>query len=87
MDDPLVVGALFGAVVGVVHGGYVFRERASRPGVGAGVALYYAAWTFVLWVVFGSYVLALSLIAIPLYSLRGAARRMRGSTRLRASWT
>jgi hypothetical protein len=86
MDDPLVVGALFGALLGVVHGGYVYEERACR-GVGPAVALYYAIWTFALWVVLGSYVLYLGLIAIPLFLIRCAARWARGARSSAIRWT
>jgi hypothetical protein len=48
MDDPLFVGVVFGAAVGLAHGAYVFVERFARPGVGPWVALYYAIWTVAL---------------------------------------
>ena len=87
MDDPLVVGAMFGAVVGAVHGGYVYRERASRRGAGPLVGLYYALWTFGLWVLFGSYVLYLGLIAIPLFAIRCFARWAKGPRSTAIRWT
>lgn len=87
MDDPLLVGVVFGAAVGLAHGAYVFVERFARPGVGPWVALYYAIWTVALWALFGGYVLVLSLIAIPLFAVRSAARRVRGEREVRASWT
>lgn len=87
MDDPLVVGALFGALVGVVHGAYVYGERVSHRGVGPAVALYYAIWTFALWVLLGSYVLALGLIAVPLFAIRCAARWARGERTSVIRWT
>lgn len=78
MDEALTCGAIFGAAVGVVHGGYVYAQRASRPGHGSLEPLYYALWTFVLWVVFGSYVLYLGLLAITAYAARNAIRSLAG---------
>jgi hypothetical protein len=52
----LWIGAALGAVVGVIHGLWVFRRQSASGGpVGA---LYFALWTLVLWIVFGAYVLA-----------------------------
>lgn len=82
MDDLLVVGSLFGAAIGVAHGAYVFAERISRRDSGLWVALYYAVWTVALWAAFGTYVLVLFLIAVPLFAIRGATRWIRGWRRL-----
>lgn len=87
MHDPLIVGALFGAVLGTAHAGYVYRERASRPGIQPLVPLYYSIWTFALWVLLGSYVLYLGLMAIPLFAIRCAARWARGSRGASIRWT
>jgi hypothetical protein len=87
MDDPLVVGALFGTACGAVHAAYVFSERISQRDTGTGTALYYAVWTLALWILFGSYVLYLSMIAIPLFALARAIRWARGPHRIRNSWT
>ena len=67
MDLFLWTGSAFGAVLGVLHGAYLYREIAERaPAAGAkGVnarGLYYAVWAFALWTLFGSYILALWLV-------------------------
>ena len=87
MNDALVLGGVFGAIVGIVHGGYVYAERSSRRGSSSLEALYYALWTFGLWVLFGSYVLYLGLLAGAAYVTRNAARRLRAPRGSSAPWT
>lgn len=64
--ELLLVGSALGAVIGLLHAGFVCRERLSA-GAGRGRALYYALWTLALWTLFGSYVLVLWLVAVALY--------------------
>jgi hypothetical protein len=57
---------------------------------GAAVGLAHGAYVFVERFArpgVGGYVLVLSLIAIPLFAIRSAARRARGAREVRASWT
>lgn len=51
----LWIGTALGAVVGVFHGLWVFRRQAADAELGR--AIYFALWTWVLWAVFGAYVL------------------------------
>lgn len=65
------MGSLLGLMAGLAHAVYVYRivasegetKSTSRPGV----ALYYALWTVLLWVLFGSYLLLLWLLGGVLY--------------------
>lgn len=87
MDTFLWIGGALGAVLGVLHGFSLYRKmvaRAATAGTGAGTgadiggsagrALYFGLWTFVLWTVFGSYVLAFWLIGGAARSLAGLKR-------------
>jgi hypothetical protein len=61
------IGSTFGATLGLLHALYLYRQIAARYStVGAtGVnrrGLYYGIWTFALWTIFGSYVLAFWLV-------------------------
>ena len=77
MDNFLLIGTALGALLGLLHGVYLFRRIAARRPTG-GIpngktqGLYYALWAFVLWILFGSYVLAfwiLGLLAYPIVRL------------------
>ncbi len=76
----LWIGSALGAVLGLVHGIYVYRDIAARAdGTGAGAgnrsrALYHGVWTFALWTLFGSYVLAFWLIGTAARALAGLKR-------------
>lgn len=67
MDLFIWIGSAFGAVLGCLHGVYLYRKISARasaagaPGIDVR-GLYYAVWTFVLWTIFGSYVLAFWLV-------------------------
>ena len=64
----LWAGTIVGAVLGLLHAGYVYRVVAASDGAsGPGRAGYYALWTLVLWVLFGAYVLVLWLVAVIAY--------------------
>ncbi len=63
MDLFLWIGSALGAVLGVLHGVHLYRLKAARASAGAtgdgrAMGLYYGLWAFVLWTLFGSYVLA-----------------------------
>jgi hypothetical protein len=57
------IGSALGAVVGLLHGIYLYRQQAARapvndPTGNRAIGLYYGLWAVVLWIVFGAYVLA-----------------------------
>jgi len=77
MVEFLWIGSVLGAVVGVLHGIYLYRQQsasapANDPTRNRAVGLYYGLWAFVLWTLFGAYVLAfwiLGAIAWPIKRL------------------
>ncbi len=87
MNMFLLIGSALGAVLGLLHGFSLYREMAARAATvgtkvgtkagtkgSTGQALYYGLWTFVLWTVLGSYVLAFWLIGGAARSLAGLKR-------------
>lgn len=85
MADALVLTTILGALLGAVHAGYVYVQRLEEPcdDLSAGRwalhlrAGYFALWTLLLWLVLGSYVVALWALSLPLYAARGLVRRLR----------
>lgn len=79
----LTIGAAFGALAGLLHACTIYaaelRRERLRSGANAGAthgrAAYFALWTFALWVVFGTYVLVLWLVAAPLWAVSRFRRR------------
>jgi len=70
MSWVLWIGLVVGAVLGLLHGAYVYRVVAMPGGAAAHVrAGYYAIWTLALWLVFGTYVLVLWLVAVVAYAI------------------
>ena len=64
MDHFLWLGSAFGAILGMLHGIYLYRQQAAcalANGTtgGRAIGLYYGLWTFALWTLFGAWVLAL----------------------------
>ena len=85
MSNILVIGMGISAVIGLLHALYVYRQGAQetdqgRAFVSFGCRVYYAIWTFVLWLLLGPYALlfwSVSVVAYLLYHLaRGLARPM-----------
>ncbi len=76
MTTALMIGTACGALLGSIHAGAVFarhrrRARGRRQGVPYVVnatAAYFAAWTFMLWIIFGSYVLVLWIVTGVIYA-------------------
>ena len=69
MDQALQFGLLFGALAGSVHALHLYRQIRREPhavsdDVQRKRAAYFALWTLALWLLFGSYVLYLWLIAV-----------------------
>ncbi len=73
MASVLWAGTLVGTLLGIIHAVYVYRLVAAEAPAGAtanhGQAGYYALWTLGLWIVFGSYVLVLWVIAVVAYAI------------------
>ena len=64
MANFLWLGSAFGAIFGMLHGIYLYRQQAacalaSGTTGGKAIGLYYGLWAFALWTLFGAYVLAL----------------------------
>ena len=70
MTAVLWAGAIVGAVLGLLHAGYVYRVVAVPGGTAAHArAGYYALWTFLLWLLFGTYVLLLWVVSLVAYAI------------------
>ena len=70
MNSVLWAGAVVGAIFGLLHAGYVYRVVSVQGGATAHArAGYYALWTFLLWLLFGTYLLVLWLIALVAYAI------------------
>lgn len=57
MQEFLWAGTILGAVFGLIHGVYLFRKIISDQVAGPAAAMYFALWAFVLWTLFGAYLL------------------------------
>lgn len=70
MISVLWAGTVVGAVLGLLHAGYVYRAIAISGGIAARPrAGYYALFTFALWLFFGTYVLVLWVISVVAYAI------------------
>ena len=84
MSTLLIIGIAVGALIGPVHAGYVYFQRAredpkklaAHPLRVRANAAYFALWTLVLWVAFGSYVFYLWLISVVIYSAYRSIKRL-----------
>lgn len=83
LSTVLLIGTALGAGLGVLHAGGIYRDRLNsitrRGGASTSAriqATYAAVWSFVLWTAFGSYVLIIWLVSLPIWvgsrALRGA---------------
>lgn len=83
MNTLLVLGLGFGALAGVAHAYVLLRARRGRPEAGDGfpAAAYVALWTVGLWMLFGTYVLGLWLLATLVYAGSRAWQFLRPPTR------
>ena len=85
MAECLWLGSALGAVLGLSHGVYLYRQMAARTPKGRDAsgkarALYYALWTFVLWTVFGAYALTFWLLGVLAYPVVRLIRRPAGGS-------
>ena len=78
MTDFLLVGALMGLIVGLLHTAYLSRLVVSSTNSAGSSArlstLNFALWTCCLWILLGAYVLGLWLIAVVFYIVFKAMR-------------
>ncbi len=85
MSTALMIGTSVGAVIGLFHACYVYRQEvgdfpaalADRPVATRAGAGYYALWTFLLWVAFGAYVFFLWLVSVIAYAICKAVQAAR----------
>jgi len=82
----LLIGSALGALVGLLHAVHLFRQispRAKASGVPGGrtQGIYYGLTAFVLWSLFGSYVLALWFVGALAYPIVYMARRWKRAER------
>lgn len=68
MQTLLTCGLAFGAIAGVAHAYGLLRARRRRAPLPSESAAYVAAWTVGLWLLFGTYVLSLWLLATLVYA-------------------
>ncbi|HSM05337.1 MAG TPA: hypothetical protein VK858_12030 [Longimicrobiales bacterium] len=74
MSTLVIIGTAIGFLLGLVHarGVYLGRVRdagATPPSAGARLRAAYAAlWAIALWTLFGTYVLVLWLVAVPIWA-------------------
>ncbi len=70
MDFVVWAGTILGAVLGLLHAGYVYRVVSVPGGATAHArASYFALWTLCLWLLLGTYVLALWIISVFAYAI------------------
>ena len=73
----LWTGTIAGAVVGLFHMLFTFSTRLGQPGLSPLKTLWQGVWTWVLWTLFGAYVLAfwiLGAVCLGVARLRLAKR-------------
>jgi hypothetical protein len=76
----LWIGCACGGTLGLLHARHLYRQIAERNSTAGANSinrrgLYYGIWTFVLWTIFGSYVLAFWLIGAIATALIGLKPR------------
>lgn len=86
MTEILLVGLFISAIIGLMHGVYVYQVEMAEAG--SGRAVYFGLWTFFLWLLLGSYALLFWVISVVVYAvyravgfLSGSPIRRRRSTR------
>jgi hypothetical protein len=68
MNSLLWGGTIVGALLGLLHAGYIYRVVSMPGGAAAHIrAGYYALWTLALWLLFGTYVFVLWMISVIAY--------------------
>jgi len=70
MASVLWAGMAVSAILGALHAGYVYRLVVDNNESEAQIrGLYYAVWTFGLWLLLGTYVLVFWVVSVALYAL------------------
>ena len=70
MASLLWAGTAISAILGALHAGYVYRLVVDSNEAGARArGLYYAVWTFGLWLLLGTSVLALWAVSVAVYAV------------------
>ncbi len=75
MSTLVIIGSFIGLLLGLVHAQGVYAQRVRDAGPSARTspvrvrldAAYRASWTTALWTLFGTYVLVLWLLSVPLW--------------------
>ena len=80
MSEFILIGALLGAAVGLLHLAHTLATRLGQPELNPIKTLWQGLWVFLLWTAFGAYVLAFWIVGLVCM----AVSRLRGS-RLGAS--
>ena len=80
------IGSALGAVVGLLHGISLYRQQragaaANDPTGNVAAGLYYGLWAFVLWTLFGAYVLAFWLLGAVAWPIARLISRVGRSDR------
>lgn len=69
----LLSGTIVGLIAGLVHAVYVYQRMKPVPGStdlpNRSRGLYFAVWTLLLWLLFGSYILVLWIIGTVVFLL------------------
>jgi len=84
VTNALMIGSFVGAIIGLFHARYVYVQQVSefpqklieQPVAVRARAGYFALWTFLLWVLFGSYVFYLWVISIAVYAVWNALKKL-----------
>lgn len=69
MDTFLLIGAALGAAIGLLHAPLVFRNRLRDGGASTLKAVYFGVCCFVLWALFGPYLLFFWIVGALLLTL------------------
>ena len=70
MTSMFWVGTIIGAILGLLHAGYVYRVVSVPGGAAAHTrAGYYAVWALALWLLCGTYVVVLWIISVVAYAI------------------
>jgi len=74
MTAFLWAGGALGAILGLVHGFHLFRRQAARNAhrgaiLGPAIGFYYGVWAFVLWALFGAYLLGFWILGCAGYAI------------------